>query len=714
MSTTDLTATAQSGVSCAELKQLTENVPVMLAVFDAATMRCIYANKRYAALTGRDHTQLIGQAFETIVGAATFDAIKHHIHRATTQREAVNYSRALAMPNGEIRHLDVSFAPDARAGVDRLYVLISDVTQRRVTEIALEQSAERLRKFMAASAEGIAFHIDGIITDVNLALTQMLGYSAEEFIGKSTLEFVPAEEHERVRAVIQSGAETSYESRALHKTRGAIAVEYIVRDMVWEGVFQRMVIVRDLSERNTSEQRIRFLALHDALSGLPNRASLDEHLLALVAARPVQPFATLFIDVDQLKRVNDSLGHAAGDQLLTELSQRLSTRLSQQCLASSQIPGQAWLARIGGDEFVATYLMQDEADLKRFVDAVMASFEAPFRVEHREIRVSASAGITVYPKDGNTPSQLLKNADAAMYVAKGEGRDTVRYFDASLARRADLVLETSQALATAVQGNQFRLYFQPLLSADGKELLGAEALLRWQHPERGLLAPDEFIHIAEEGHLIVTIGHWVLAEALRHVKHWISLGWVDARVAVNLSSNEFSDAGFTDFVLNALADAKLDGTHLEFEFTERMLMDVKGDTRASLDALKAAGIALAIDDFGTGFSSFSRLRAMPIDTLKIDQSFVADIPDSHSALAIVTALLQLGRGLSIDVLAEGVETESQRECLELLGCSMMQGYLFAKPMSGDDFCAWMQAHRQRNQHSGPRVRHRLRRAPSVD
>jgi diguanylate cyclase (GGDEF)-like protein/PAS domain S-box-containing protein len=688
MSTTDLTAGTLGDISCAELKQLAENVPVMLAVFDAATMRCIYANKRYAALSGRDQAQIVGQRFETIVSPTTFEAIKHHVHRAVVQREAVNYSRTLTLPSGEIRHLDVSFAPDTRA--------------------------ERLRKFMAASAEGIAFHIDGIITDVNHALTQMLGYSADEFVGKSTLEFVPIEEHERVSAVIKSGAETSYESCALHKTRGVVPVEYIVRDMVWEGIFQRMVIVRDLSERDTSEQRIRFLALHDALSGLPNRASLDEHLLALVAAEPVQPFATLFIDVDQLKRVNDSLGHAAGDQLLSELSQRLSQRLSQQCLSSLDIPGHAWLSRIGGDEFVATYLMHDEADLERFIHAVMASFEAPFRVEHREIRVSASVGITVYPQDGDTPSQLLKNADAAMYVAKAEGRDTVRYFDESLTQRADLVLETSQALATAVQGDQFRLYFQPLLSADGKELLGAEALLRWQHPVRGLLAPDEFIHIAEEGHLIVGIGHWVLAEALRHVKHWMSLGWVDARVAVNLSSNEFNDAGFTNSVLNALAQAELNGTHLELEFTERMLMDVKGDARASLDALKAAGIALAIDDFGTGYSSFSRLRAMPIDTLKIDQSFVADIPESHSALAIVTALLQLGRGLSIDVLAEGVETESQRECLELLGCSMMQGYLFAKPMSGEDFCAWMQAHRQRNQHAGPRVRHRLRRALNAD
>jgi diguanylate cyclase (GGDEF)-like protein/PAS domain S-box-containing protein len=699
---------AVGDISLSDLKQLAENVPVMLAVFDAASLRCVYANERYAALSDRSAAQTVGEPFESIVGSATFSKIKHHIDRAIVRGESVSYTRTIEMPGGELRHLDVSFAPDASNGVGRLYVLISDVTRHRAAEIALEQSVERLRKFMAASEEGIAFHIDGVITDVNHALTQMLGYSADEFIGKTTLAFVPTEEHQRVSAVIKSGVETAYESRAIHKVRGSIPVEYTVRNMVWAGIFQRMVIVRDLSERKSSEQRIRFLALHDALSGLPNRASLDEHLAELVAADSNRKFATLFIDVDQLKRVNDSLGHAAGDALLSQLSKRLS----QQCEAASAPQHEAWLARIGGDEFVITYLMRDYVDLHRFVDSIMQCFDAPIPVEHRDIRVSASVGITVYPKDGTTPSQLLKNADAAMYVAKADGRDTVRFFDESLARRADLVLETSQALAIAVQGDQFRLFFQPLLSADGKELLGAEALLRWQHPVRGLLAPDEFIQIAEEGHLIVTIGQWVLAEALRHVKLWKSLGWHNARVSVNLSSNEFSEAGFVASVSQALADAELDGTHLELEFTERMLMDDKGETRNSLEELKATGIGLSIDDFGTGFSSFSRLRAMPIDTLKIDQSFVADLPESHSALAVVTALLQLGRGLSIDVLAEGVENESQRECLELLGCAMMQGYLFAKPMSGEEFCAWMQAHRLRYPYAGPRVRHHHRRALS--
>jgi EAL domain-containing protein (putative c-di-GMP-specific phosphodiesterase class I) len=291
-----------------------------------------------------------------------------------------------------------------------------------------------------------------------------------------------------------------------------------------------------------------------------------------------------------------------------------------------------------------------------------------------------------------------------MYLAKTEGRDTVRYFDESLAKRADARLETEQALVVALRESQFQLFFQPIVSGDGRQLIGAEALLRWAHPTRGLLRPDEFVEIAEEGHLIVAIGQWVLLEALSHASRWIALGWHDARVSVNLSSNEFRDPGFSERVLIALESRQLSGAHLELEFTERMLMDHEAVVRAPLAALREAGVSLAIDDFGTGFSSLSRLRAMPIDTLKIDQSFTADIPESHSALAIVTALLQLGRGLSIDVIAEGVETEAQRECLELLGCAAMQGYLFAEPMSGSEFEQWLREHHE-SIDSPPRVPH---------
>jgi EAL domain-containing protein (putative c-di-GMP-specific phosphodiesterase class I) len=298
-------------------------------------------------------------------------------------------------------------------------------------------------------------------------------------------------------------------------------------------------------------------------------------------------------------------------------------------------------------------------------------------------------GVAIYPEHGDTASQLLKNADAAMYLAKNDGRDTIRVFDRGLADAADRALEVEQALSIALRERQMRLYFQPILSADGSRLLGAEALIRWHHPERGVVLPDEFIRIVEQSPLIAPIGQWVLLEALRHAKSWIDMGWGDARVAINLSSQQFRDPLFAESVVAALAEVAIHGKHLEIEFTERMLMGDKANLNETLDKLRSAGVELAIDDFGTGFSSFSRLREMPIQQLKIDQSFVADLPHSHSALAVVTSLLQLGRGLSIDVVAEGVENEAQRECLELLGCDAMQGYLFATPMPGEVFAQWI-------------------------
>jgi diguanylate cyclase (GGDEF)-like protein/PAS domain S-box-containing protein len=678
-------------ISFEELKQLANAVPAMLACFESPSLKCLYANAAYAGLSGKRFEEVIGCSYAQLIGEREALAIRPYIDRVLATGKTVNYERSYTDATKTKRFIEVSLLPNREINMDRIFVLISDITQHRHSEIAAQQSAQRTRKFFEASEEGILFHTGGLITDVNPSLLRMMGYSESQMIGRRTIEFVPEELRTNVLQVIASGIEVNYESAVIRRDGTVLEVEYIVRNIAIEDGSQRMVIVRDLTARKASEARIRFLAFNDSLTGLPNRGQLDERFAMFIEQCSVQRwnFATLFLDLDQVKRVNDSLGHHAGDTLLCEVAARLA-RICRGDGTGNRY-GEAWLARLGGDEFVIVLHYLESGELEHFVSALMATFNEPVLLDAREIRVSASVGVAIYPQDGQTATQLLKNADAAMYFAKNQGRATVRYFDSSLALAADLALETEQELSAAMAQQQFVLFFQPQLSLDGLRLCGVEALIRWNHPTRGLVSPEYFIRIAEDVHLILPIGQWVMDQALSQVKLWQTAGWREARVAVNLSSNQFRDGDFVQNVVNALERANVSGQCLELELTERMVMGEQSQVLSVLRQLKALGITLSIDDFGTGFSSLSRLRSLPIDLLKIDQSFIEDIPESHSALAVVTSLIQLAKGLSMQVVAEGVETEAQRECLDLLGCPIAQGYLSARPMAADEFLQWLSA-----------------------
>lgn len=665
-----------------------DEVPVMLACFDTASHRCLYANVHYARFGGLAPAQAVGRTAEEIIGAEATARIRPAIDRVLTENTTVTYSRSVDA-NGKWRWIEVSLVPWGSPKPERVFVMITDITKHRAAELASKQSSDRLAKFMAASVEGIAFHVGGVITDVNPPLLRLLGYDCDEMTGRQTTDFVPSSEHARVRQVMGSGAELSYESYALHRDGHSIPVEYIVRDMDWAGQRQRMIVVRDLTESRAAQDRIRFLAVHDALTGLPNRVHLDEHLCEMIEMSGPErsPFAVLFLDLDQLKRVNDSLGHASGDEVLIAVAEKLGSF----CAARSPHKHEAWLARHGGDEFVMTYRAADRSQLVDFVDGVRRVFEHPTQVGTRSFRVTASIGVAIYPDDGETPSQLLKNADAAMYLAKTAGRDAARYFDRAIARAADHALLIEEALGPAIENGEFELYFQPELSADGKRLICVEALLRWNRNGVDVLTPDEFIPVAESLHQIIPLGQWVLDSAMTQLARWRANGWHDARVAVNLSSNQFRSPDFVDSVLAALERHGLTGASLELELTERMLMGNDPAMQVALTRLRDAGITLAIDDFGTGFSSLSRLRTLPVETLKIDQSFVRELPASASSVAIVNTIIELAHGLAMTAVAEGVETTEQRQCLQSLGCRVMQGFLFARPMPAAGFDRWLQA-----------------------
>jgi diguanylate cyclase (GGDEF)-like protein/PAS domain S-box-containing protein len=667
-----------------QLQALTENVPVSLACFDVRTLQFLYANARFAGLVGQDQAALIGMTFKQAVGDDIAGAIQPYVDDMLGDHLPIKFGYQLQRADGGLLWFDVHLVPelDAAGQVVLCYVLMSNVTSHREAVTEAREAAERLRKFMAASTEGIVFHDGGKIVDVNPSLLRMLDYSYEEVIGQSPLKFIAPDAQAESLAAIAVSREATYDSTLIHRNGSRVPVQFAARNLVWNGKSIRMSVVRDMTERVADAARIHFLAMHDSLTGLANRAQLGERLELLLdgaEASGTQP-VVLFIDIDHFKRINDSLGHAAGDELLVTFAERLKAECGDSAL----------LSRLGGDEFVIVQKnSRSREDTATFGVRLLDALSQPLDIQGRRMNVTASIGVARYPEDGRSANALLKNADAAMYLAKSQGRATLRFFDASLARAADQALTIEAQLGDAIRNNEFELFYQPQVSEPNGQLIGVEALIRWRHPELGLIGPSQFISIAEGLQLIAPIGQWVLDEALSQVPVWKAGGWREARVAVNLSSVQFRAPNFVASVLDALDRHGLHGANLELELTERMLMHEGEDASTVLAELTAAGIGLAIDDFGTGYSSLSHLRTLPIDRLKIDQSFVRELSDSRDCFAITEATIRLASSLGMRTIAEGVETEEQRRILRQMHVHATQGFLIARPMSGGDFLNWL-------------------------
>ena len=660
-----------------QLRMVANNVPAMMALFAADDFRCLFANASYARTFGLDEESILGRTFEQVIGVEAARLIQPFVDEVIGGRPT-RYERQLQTANGT-QWIEVQMVPHlAEDGkVLAAFVLINDLTRHREAERSVRESEDRLAKFMQASVEGIVFHKDGVITDANPPLLTLVGHTLQEIVGRKNLEFIAPEQVPKVLEVMAAGAETAYESVLLHKDGTRIAVEFIVRTIERGGERLRMTIVRDMRDREATRSHIHHLAHHDSLTGLLNRMAFMERLEALMVsgrARDAEG-ALLFIDLDQFKRVNDSLGHLAGDVLLQTLAQRL-----KQLLRASDV-----VARFGGDEFLV--LLPGALplpDVQEVANKILVAFAAPLLLEGRPISVTPSVGIALYPLHANTPSDLIRCADAAMYLAKQQGRATQRCYDPALGERALAAIELESQLTQAVARNEFVLHFQPQVRAADGALLGAEALIRWQHPTRGLVQPDDFMPLAEQQRLIVPIGHWVLREAARAARRWHAAGR-QIPVSVNVSSLQFRDAGFGASVAQVLHDEGLGGQWLELEITERMLMDDIDAVSATLADLKALGVRIAIDDFGTGYSSLGRLNRLPIDRIKIDRSFVHGLPDNSGHAAIARAIVMLATSLGMATIAEGVETVAQRDFLVALGCEELQGLLYGAPQPRQPF-----------------------------
>lgn len=467
---------------------------------------------------------------------------------------------------------------------------------------------------------------------------------------------------------------------ARHDLHGVVRLVY-GRD----GAPRRLLgTIQDVTELSAYRERLHTLANFDSLTKLPNRTQLMERTRIAMgdALRDGRMFAVLVLDLDQFKHVNDSLGHASGDALLQQAAKRLSRNLREHDI----------VARLGGDEFaVLLPTVRAATDLGAIADKLLRAFEPPFRLHGQEVFVTVSVGAAIFPADANEADTLLQHADAALSQAKALGRNNVSFYSPQLTAQASARLALQTALRQAISTGALQLHYQPKFELDGRRLVGAEALMRWQHPERGMVSPLDFIPIAEETGLIVPMGAWALQAACRAAVAWNRGASHPLKVAVNLSARQFAGGQLVSTVTEALAGAGCAPQWLELEITESLLIDKRSSVREDLETLAAAGITIALDDFGTGYSALSYLTHFPVHTLKIDRSFVKDLPNNQQSGELAKAIVSLGRSLNMELVAEGVETEEQAQVLAAMGCQMAQGYLLGRPMPLEAFDALVAA-----------------------
>ncbi|MCL2345857.1 MAG: EAL domain-containing protein [Desulfobulbus sp.] len=543
----------------------------------------------------------------------------------------------------------------------------------------------------AAEAAKVGLYIqqDGLFRYVNPFLARQFGYDVDELIGQcGPLDLLLADaESFRLKARGGAGAEIGApvcETVARHRDGSTFPVRIVGAPLTIDGQPATAGTVFDLSAQRAAESRIRELADFDALTGLPNRRLLLDRLLQLIAGaeREEAPFALLCLDLDNFKRINESLGHSVGDELLCAVARRLGS-------ATRRIDT---LARLGGDEFILVMPGANAAGAADLARRLLDACNTPFTIAGHDLTVTPSLGVTTYPQDGKDIETLLRNADVAMYKAKEQGRNTFQFYTVEMntATFERLMLESS--LRRAIRNGELTLHYQPLIDLGSGRIIGVEALVRWHHPDLGLVMPDRFIHVAEETGLINPLGDWVLGEACRQAQAWIDNGLPPLVMAVNVAPEQFRQAGFVAAVAGALAGSGLDPTLLELEVTERTVMTGAEINIGTLAALHRMGVKLSLDDFGTGYSSLAYLKRFPVGKLKIDRSFVRDLELDPDDQAIASTIVNMGRSLRLAVLAEGVETREQLALLRAMDCTMAQGYFFSRPLPGEEIIELL--HRQ--------------------
>ena len=640
--------------------------------------RVIYWNEGSELLYGYSKEEAIGEKIENLIipNALREIVIDAHHNWITKGIEIPASEITLRKKDGtEISVFSSHVMFTSQYNNKQMYCIdidLTDVRQAQAQALFKEHMLETI--FEAIPDLFFLMKADGTILDYHASNKNYLYVSASELIGKNMADVLPKKVANQFQSHIAKALQqkdiTSFEYE-LSVPQGLAYFEARISHL--KESQQMMVIIRDITEQHKADELIRHQAYYDSLTLLPNRfLALDRLSQILIEAeRNNEKAAVLFLDLDDFKKANDSLGHEIGDKLLVESAARL-----QQVLRKEDTVG-----RLGGDEFIILLRgLTEHHNALAIAENLLKAFREPFKIGGRELILTMSIGVAVYPKNGRCASDLLRNADTAMYQAKALGRNTYSFFTKEMNTCMQRRFEIEEQMHGALERNEFELHYQAQFNAKNENIIGAEALLRWHNPKLGHVAPDEFIPIAEHTGLIVPIGQFVMKQALGFLAQWQSADQQQYTIAVNLSPRQFRDAGLLNFIKKSLSESNISSKYLELEITEGVLMSGQSYIHHALEQINELGIKLSMDDFGTGYSSLSYLRQYPFDVLKIDRSFINGITSNKADYNLVKATIAMSHSLGLTVIAEGVETAEQLQVLNKLKCDFIQGYYFSKPI----------------------------------
>ncbi|WP_394234902.1 PAS domain S-box protein [Niallia oryzisoli] len=589
--------------------------------------------------------------------------------------EPTTYDSAFTGKNGDRFTINVKNIPIiVNNQIVGVYGIIKDITELKRAQMRLTETEDKYRSLTENSVVGTYITQDGKFVYVNQRFSGIFGYSQEELIGSNVMDYVYPEDHSVIienamKRVQDPSATTHYQYRIINKEKNILHIENFGAAMMFQGKLAAIGTIVDITARKKAEEMIEYLAYHDSLTGLDNRHHFSNRLKTAISDKNTQQLAVYFIDLDRFKYINDSMGHGIGDRLLKAVSERLNQSFSEHI----------HLARNGGDEFIAFLSNRDRNEVTDIASQILDCFATPFYIEQYELYITASIGISLYPENGKDIDTLIKHADIALYEAKQKGKNTFQYYRSSQLELIYQKIELEPDLRKAMEQGEYQLYYQPKLNLTTGKINGVEALIRWQHPGKGFITPAEFIPLAEETGVILSIGEWAIRTACRQNKDWQEAGLPPMVVSVNLSVRQLYQPNFIKVVKQTLDDTGLDPKYLDLEITESMLMDTNRGLEI-LKQLKELGVQISLDDFGTGYSSLYYLKEFPIDTLKIDQSFIRHCHTDKNDSAIVKTIIAMAHQLDIEVIAEGVELKEQLVFLQRNLCNGAQGYLFCKPL----------------------------------